>query len=472
MDIAGAIKVLTAGRKVMEPRHVEEFKVLLGEQNVTQDRDFVKRFFKTLPRNADITVLRPPTHEQLGLAANYAYEKDIPIFTHKRGFLGEEVATSGGVLIDLTNMNKVRRIDEPNLLAFIEYGVTFEEMKKALDPMGLRILMPASATSPSIVRSYVDRDVILANGATRPYQISIFHAILADGRIWMSGNDQLTPDGHSEFREDFGPMYSYFFHASEDIFGMPYAGKVFIYKRWEKRKVTAYGFNEFEGAIRAAYESSRHDQVFECVVADSKYLSVLLAKSSDEADQLASKLAPWNVVFGFDNHEKLVDVWDKQTAQICAKHGGGQTWDELSEIMLERFEYPWYLRDRDHYRGHTETIDYFTFAGKTKSLFAEVDRTLDGYEKGHVAIPSYYGAAFYCETNIYCEPDDPNLEKVWFDAYMKALDMGAHVGRPRGKVAEVIYERIDPENIRMIKNLKRVLDPKGLLNRGQLLEGV
>lgn len=456
----------------MEGKHIEELKLIVGEKNVVSDKQFIKRFFKTLPQGTNITVLRPPSHEQLGLAANYAYENDIPMFTYKRGFITEDVAKSRGLLVDLTAMNQIRRIDEPNLLAFVEYGVTFEEMKKALDPMGLRILMPASATSSSILRSYIDRDVILANGGTRPYQISIFHAILADGRIWMSGNDQLTPDGHSEFREDFGPMYSYFFHASEDIFGMPYAGKVFIYKRWEKRKVSAHGFKDFESAIKAAYEASRHDQVFECVVADSKYLSVLLSESSDEAEQIASNLAPWNVIFGFDNHEKLVEIWDSQTTQICRKYGAIETWNELPAIMLEKFEYPWYIRDRDYYRGFTETIDFYTFSSKAGALFGEVDSVFENYEKGHVAIPSYYGAAFYCETDIYCEKEDQDLENLWFDAYVKVLDKGAHVGRPRGRVAELIYERLDPENIRMIRNLKRVLDPKGLLNRDQLIKGV
>jgi FAD/FMN-containing dehydrogenase len=39
-------------------------------------------------------------------------------------------------------------------------------------------------------------------------------------------------------------------------------------------------------------------------------------------------------------------------------------------------------------------------------------------------------------------------------------------------VAEVVYGRMNDENIRMIKDLKKVLDPKGLLNPDQLMEGV
>jgi FAD/FMN-containing dehydrogenase len=58
------------------------------------------------------------------------------------------------------------------------------------------------------------------------------------------------------------------------------------------------------------------------------------------------------------------------------------------------------------------------------------------------------------------------------DIYKTLLDKGAHLNRPTGEVAEIVYGRMNDENIRMIKNLKKVLDPKGLLNPGQLMEGV
>lgn len=456
----------------MEKRQRDELSAIVGGGNVSNDRTTLKAYFAELPPAVDLTVVKPMEHEDLGYAAGLAYENDIPVYTHRRGFLDPGIAQSGGILFDLANMKKIVRIDEPNLLAFIHYGVTFERMKEELDRLGLRLLMPAAATSSSVVRSYVDRDVILANGATRPYQLTIFHAILADGRIWMSGNDQLTPDGHSEFREDFGPMYSYFFHASEDIFGMPYAAKVWIYKRWEERRVTSYGFEDAEKAVRAAYVASKNDQVFECVAADARYLSVLLTDNPADADALAGELPPWSVVFGFDNHPKLVDVWDRQTAGIAEEHGGRKAPDELSRRMEEKFEWPWYLRERDHYRGFTETIDYYTFVGKAPRLFADAAGSLGDYQVGQVAIPSYYGAAFYCETDIYCEKGDPALHGRWLETYRALLEEGAHVGRPRAEVAEYVYGKIDPENIRMIKNVKSVLDPKGLLNRGQLIEGV
>lgn len=456
----------------MDRRQRDELEVIVGKGNVSNDRTTLNKYFAEPPAGTDLTVVTPVEHDALGYAAGMLYDNDVPIYTHRRGFLDPGVARSGGVLFDLSKMKTIVRIDEPNLLAFIHYGVTFERMKEELDKLNLRILMPAAATSSSVVRSYVDRDVILANGATRPYQLTIFHAILADGRIWMSGNDQLTPDGHSEFREDFGPMYSYLFHASEDIFGMPFAAKVWIYKRWEERRVTSYGFDDVESAIKAAYLASKNDQVFECVAADARYLSVLLTDNPADADALSGELPPWSVVFGFDNHAKMVDVWDRQTAGIASEQGGVKGPDELARRMEEKFEWPWYIRDRDHYRGSTETIDYFAFSGKAPGMFEKAAGGLSGYDLGRVAIPSYYGAAFYCETDIYCEKGDGSVHAKWLDTYKALLAEGAHVGRPCGEVAENVYGKIDPENIRMIKNLKSVLDPKGLLNRGQLIEGV
>ncbi len=444
----------------------------LGRENVTADAGRLKGYFERLPASTDLALATPSDLDGLSEAVAFAYENDTPIYSHKRGKMPEEVASSGGVLFDLSGMRKIIRIDQPNLLAFIEYGVTFERMKEELDRMGLRMLMPAAATSSSVVRSYVDRDIILANGATRPYQFTIFHAVLADGRVWMSGNDQFTPDGHSEFREDFGPMYSNFFHASEDIFGIPYAVKAWVYKRWEERRVRAYSFSSAAEAIRTAYLVSRHDQVFECVAADARYLSVLLSRTPEEAESMAEKLAPWTLVMGFDNHPKLVEIWDRQTASLAAENGGKPADDGLAARMLERFELPWYMEEREYYRGGVTAIDHYSFMGKAPSFLEAAREAMSGYETGQVVIPMYYGAACYCETDIYHPADDAEVEDKWVSAYSRLLDMGAHLNRPSGKVAEMVWKRMDGENIRMIKELKKVLDPKGLLNPGQLMEGV
>jgi len=456
----------------MSTRQVEGLRDAVGPGVLSRDTVDLKAYFRDPPPTADLTLARPRDSLELSDLAAAAYENDVPIYTHRRGFLPEEVAKSGGVLIDLSGIDDIVRIDQSNLLAFVEYGVTFERLKEELDKLNLRLLMPVAATSSSIVRTYIDRDVILANGATRPYQFTTFHAILGDGRLWMSGTDQYTPDGHAEFREDLGPMYSNLFHASEDIFGMPYAMKAWIYKRWEERRVTTYAFEDAESAIKAARLACRHDQVFECVVADRRYLAVLLTGSAGKADALAAELPPWNVIFGFDNHPQLVDVWDRQTQEMAASCGGKQVDGELARLMRDKFEWPWYVSERDHYRGGTEVIDYFAFVSKAAGLFSKTAASLGDYPIGQVAIPSYYGAAFYCETDIYHDPGDTGLVETWTDTYKALLGEGAHVSRPRGEVAREIYAKMDPENIRLIRNLKKIMDPKGLMNPGQLMEGV
>lgn len=456
----------------MNVQVMEKLKDALYEGEIKTQKSDLAAYFKDPPPRIELTLALPRDVEELGAMAGLAYENDVPIYTYRRGCLPPEVASSGGILFDLKRMDEVVRIDDSNLIAFVEYGVTFERLKEELDKLNLRILMPAAASSSSIVRSYIDRDVILANGATRPYQFTTFHAILGDGRLWMSGTDQYTPDGHSEFREDLGPMYSNLFHASEDIFGMPYAMKAWIYRRWEERRVSAYGFEDAESALKAARLACRHDQVFECVAADATYLSVLLSGSPDEAEALAGELPPWNVVFGFDNHPKLVEVWDRQTSQMAAECGGKKAPEEVPRRMREKFEWPWYISERDYYRGDTTVIDYYALIGKAAGMFLDTAEMAKKYSIGRVVIPMYYGAAFYCETDIYHPGDDPEVHQVWVDIYRMLLDKGAHLNRPTGEVAEMVYARMDPENIRMIKNLKKVLDPKGLLNPGQLMEGV
>ena len=208
------------------------------------------------------------------------------------------------------------------------------------------------------------------------------------------------------------------------------------------------------------------------MAADSTYLSVLLSGSPDEADAMAKELSPWNVVFGFDNHPKLVDIWDQQTSQMAADSGGKKASDELSRRMQERFEWPWYISERDYYRGDTTIINHYVLTGKAAGMLSDTAEMAGKYDIGQVVIPMYYGAAFYCETDLYHEEDDTEVQKDWVDIYKMLLDKGAHLNRPTGEVAEMVYGRMNEENIRMIKTLKKVLDPKGLLNPGQLMEGV
>jgi FAD/FMN-containing dehydrogenase len=391
------------------------------------------------------------------------------------------LASREGLLIDLARMDGIKEVDRRNLMAHIFAGVTYEKLQEECLKNDCKLLMPAAATSRSVLRSYLDRDILNGNAVYRFPNLSIFHAMLSDGRIWVSGSQQLTAEGIADFREDQGPQFSLFFGASEDIFGIPFYGIVYTYPLREERRVLLFGFDKPEAAAQLAYKANRDEHCFECITANSRYLSALLAKDAGEAEELRKKLPAWTTVLSLEHHVELVDLWEKYVGEDAEKLGAQPLMGEIIELMDAKFKRPWYVFDRDYLRGRTTLIDHYDFYKRAPGLLAKVRETAasKGYaedEVGQVMIPVYFGGSCYCESDLYFDPADEaeaaKVADVYTAAYEGLLDEGTFVDRPTGEAAKLVFARANEGYLKVLKTFKNIVDPAGLLNPEQLLEGV
>ena len=466
----------------MNPKDLSDLTKILGEGNVKSGRGALSPYFREAVADLDLALVTPETVEQLSDVAAFSDRRGLPLFTVKRKYC-DDMALEGkkGLLVDLCKLKAIKKIDKTNLTANVYAGVTFEQLQNELDHMGLRLLFPVAGTSPSVVRSYIDRDILMGSGGYRHPHISVFHAMLADGQIWVSGSQQLTDEGHADFREDQGPQFSQFFGASEDIYGIPYYGLVYLYPDREFRKVAAFGFDELEPAKDLVYRVSRAEWCFEAFAANDRYLSVLLAQGdADRVAAIKKKLNPWTVVFSMEHYRELVELWDRYIRQEAKARGGkalkGQVPDSIEELLRK----PWYVYDRDFFRGRTDHVFCYQHFSNIPSTFETVDRALEGAgykdEAGKIVVPTYFGGAAYCEADLYYDPSDPEAARAGREGYLKAfealLDEKAFVDKPTGHVARMVFDRTDPSYPKLLKTFKRTVDPKGLLNPDQLLEGV
>ena len=213
----------------------------------------LKPYFAGADPGGDLVLVTPEDVNALSDAANLCFENDINIFSVKRAHHDGTLMGKKGVLVDLLKMNQIKKIDFQNLTAFIYAGVTFEQLSRELAKENQKVLLPLAGTSPSVLRSYIDRDVLLGEGGYRHPHISVFHAMMANGEKWVSGSQQMTDEGHADFREDQGPQFSQFFGASEDIYGIPFYGLVYTYPVREERRLVAFSFDELGPAKDLLY---------------------------------------------------------------------------------------------------------------------------------------------------------------------------------------------------------------------------
>lgn len=466
----------------MNPKAAAELKRLLGDGDVRSGPAALSPYFRDKV-DADLVVVTPKNVNKLSDVANFAYENEIPLFSIKRRWMDPApLKGKDGILVDLVKMNKIKKIDKGNLVAHVYGGVTFDQLTKELAKENQRVLFPVTGTSPYVLRSYIDRELHMGSVGYRHINMSVFHAMLASGELWVSGSQQLTDEGHADFREDQGPQFSPFFGASEDIFGIPYYGLIYTYPNREERRLVALGFDELAGAKDLLYKVSRAEWCFEAFCANARFLSVKLAAGdSGKVAALKKKLNPWTVVVTIEHHKDLVDLWERYIREAAREFGGKSLKGAVPGQLEASLTGPWYLYDRDFYKGRCDNVFGYQDFKNVTGTFAAIDEQASSAgvkpeELGKLLVPVYFGGAAYCEADIHHDPRDAKAAGAAKAAYLKSfealLDMKAFVDKPVGPVARMVYSRTDPSYVDMIKLLKRQLDPKGILNPDQLLEGV
>ena len=87
----------------------------------------------------------------------------VPISSGSPHFWGDTVPSAGGVVIvDLSRMKKIIRVDARNRVALVEPGVTFSELQPEVEREELRLNMPLlPRSSKSVVASLLEREPVI-----------------------------------------------------------------------------------------------------------------------------------------------------------------------------------------------------------------------------------------------------------------------------------------------------------------------
>lgn len=437
---------------------------IVGGAGVIEGRRALDVYADGAGKSADLIRVLPRTTGEVMQLVGVAREYHLKIFTVRGQFFPESLEGQSGLLIDPVNMNEINNIDSRNLMASIGAGVTFEQLEKELAKQELGLLMPASAESPYVLRSYLERDCLVGSVTFRQPNLSIFHAVLADGRKWVSGTQQLVEEG-ANFREDQGPQISPIFGGSEDIFGIPVFGIVYVYPRKQERRILAYGFKQLEDAVSFTYGRSKVEHCFEIAGGDATWWSSLTGQTLDLPD--------WTVLLSIEQHPDLVANQAAQVEAAAKELGAAKLPQDLTTALGDTLRRPWYLKARGHIAGGITTVKYYTFAAKVPTLFKAVSGVVKDTRVGKGFVPVYFGSSFFCACDLHHAPSEADQAKaLGLKAYAKVLEQRALIDRGNGALAKMVYAQANPVTVTMVKNFKQIMDPDGILNPGQLMEGI
>jgi len=129
----------------LEEETVKRLREIVGEDWVITNTEAIEDYLADetspiiRPKPApDVVVVKPATTEEVSKILKLANEKRIPVYPRGggTGLVGGCVPTQSGIILSMERMKKVE-IDEENLMAVCEAGVTLRELLDAVERAGL-----------------------------------------------------------------------------------------------------------------------------------------------------------------------------------------------------------------------------------------------------------------------------------------------------------------------------------------------
>lgn len=492
---------------VLEPELlIKELMEIVGPENVSTDPKVLDEFSKDhslVKPVRPICVVYPRSREEIKRLVLFANRSGVPLIPVSSGpphFRGDTIPRYGGIIVNLSKMKRILRIDVRNRAVMIEPGVTFGELIPELEKHGLRLNMPfLPRSSKSVVTSYLEREP-----PTMPkYQFDYVDPLLTMEVVFGTGDEFRTgtasgPGPIEEINADmvnpFGPgdvKYFKLLSGAQGSFGIVTWAMVKAEVAPTLQKIYFIPFERAEDVIEPMCRLLRYGvmgSVADHILALNNFnLAVILAeKWPEEFYELRRRLPPWTVIMtigGYRRAEERVRVQEKclmDIAQELAFHPTrslpGAPGKE--RLMLKLLTGPW---DKEPYwklRYKTSCCELFFLAPPSRAgnyfrVVYEIASEV-GYpvtDIGCYVQPIVQGQAFHMEFDFPYNLDDPKETEVVRSLFTRAseelMNRGAFFSRPYGPWAEMVYGRYGG-GVEILKKIKDIFDPNHILNPGVL----
>jgi len=142
---------------------------IVGAGNTCRDRATLESYARDISFVNPVTpayVVRPRSPEDVEKLVNLARETLVPLVPVSSGaphFRGDTVPGTGeAIIVDLSGMKRIARIDRPNRVVMFEPGVTFGELIPAVAKEGMRLNIPLlPRRMKSVVGSLLERELVI-----------------------------------------------------------------------------------------------------------------------------------------------------------------------------------------------------------------------------------------------------------------------------------------------------------------------
>ncbi|MGQ9720484.1 MAG: FAD-binding oxidoreductase [Candidatus Jordarchaeum sp.] len=477
---------------------------IVGSENLFDDEKILQNFasdFSFVKGKMPILVVKPKNFDHVIKIVRLANEKKVsltPISSKIHHFRGDTIPTSDeSVIVDLSGMKKIIRVDRRNRVAIIEPGVTFGELQEAAAKQGMKVLMPLiPRATKSVLGSYLEREPILIPrhhwDMTDPLLCTevvfgtgdIFRTGSAAGpgtleEQWAAGQAQKNPMGPAQ--TDLVRVIQ----GSQGTMGIITWAPVKLELLPKLERLFFAQAQSLDELIDFVYRLMWLRMGEECFILNNTNLASILGENAERIQQIREELSPWVLFICVAGFERLPEERLKyQTEDImkAAQEFHIQLVEEIpfinGEEMLKILSKPseepyWKLRLKS---GCAELF-FLTTLDKSPEMVEIVYEVAEShkYPKGNLGVyiqPVQQGRVCHCEFNIPYNPNDEidfeNSKSFYLKTCERLIERGAFFSRPYPDLSHLVYDKTDENVVLTLRKLKELFDPNGILNPGKL----
>ena len=445
-------------------------KPLLGDRVTASAvvRDHHSRGESYHPAAPPDLVVFPHSTEEISAIVSVCAERDVPIVPFGAGtsLEGQVLALRGGVCIDLTQMNKIRRVSVDDLDVTVQAGVTHRQLAAHLKNTGLTFFVDpgADATIGGMTATGASGTTAVRYGTMRE-NVRGLTVVLADGKIIRTGSRAR--------KSSAGYDLTRLFVASEGTLGIISEITLRLQPLPEAIAAAVCAFPTIDAAVRTVIATIQ----LGVPVARIELLDEVQMDAVNKYARLTYQPLP-TLFFEFHGHSEQEVADHARTVQsLAAEHGGSDfAWVTRPEdrARLWRARHDAYfaalaLRPGAKAWSTDACVPISRLADCIVASKKDLDESpLTGTLVGHVGDGNFH--------MLYLV--DPDSAEEMAEArrlnerlVTRALELGGTCsgehGVGIGKMPYLVREHGDA--IETMRAIKRALAPKGLLNPGKII---
>lgn len=479
----------------------EQLEKIVGKRNVSDAKEALARYSRDhslVPPAMPDLVVRPKDAEEVGAVVKWANEHDIPLVpvSSEVHFYGCTIPKQGGVVVDLTRMNKIFEIDDYNRRVRIEPGVTWKQLTEELEKKGMRMIMPLlPPANRSVLTDYLEREVPTNTVYDYGEPTQSFELVWPTGEVFRLGSASVNgyPESKSKGANPSGPGLDFyrFLQGAQGTMGIV---------TWMNLK------SEFATKIDKIYCAPVDDLAYvqdflyrllprrigqEVVLLNNVDLAAILAENwPDDFEKLRATLPPWSLIMIISGlqrrpeekvayEEKFLKEVMRNEFQKIKLTDSLPGFPGVGRKLLSLLRKPWPTEKtywKNAWKGGAQSL-FFIARPVSTPLYVDIVEEVAaryGYPMADIGMyiqPIEHNRAAHVEFTFFHDPDDAEEKAVIAGLYREAakalMNEGAFFSRPYGELAAMVYDRAAGYTM-ALKRVKKVFDPKNVLNPGNL----